>query len=616
MSRITPLVLASLALFCAPSSGQVQAPLESTVTVVKDVVLSPADDAEHVDLTIRGGRITAIEKTGGELPPGAKTFEGGGMLAQPGFIDTWTTSGVEAPAPVIDQDEAVPVRSDVRAAMRDANRKGIAPSFRASEVVNFGEDGAGAWRSDGFGALLAAPSGELLAGHGVLCVSRGAPRRELILNPEVFQFGQFSARGSGYPSTLMGYFAQLRQFFYDAQRQAELEQRYADGKPDPRPVFDAELAAGTKLIGGRELYVVRANRAADIERWMRLADEFDLRLAIAGGAEAWRHAELLKERGIPVLLDMDFGDEVDDPAAKEDADKQAEELIDGPAPEPEGTEEAAVDEPPVAADEGQDKDVDAWHYEEPLALRAERRRLWEERRDNAQRLMEAGVRVLFATGDRKPKELMADLHKALEAGLDRELVRTALTKDAARFLGLAEHLGELTVGHDASFGLWTADPLDKDAALAMMVVDGHVEEFEVAKPGSGPDEGVDASGVWTVSVDSEEAPDDSTLTIEMNDEGAVTGTLSLVSPMDGEQLSTPVKGSVSGTSMTLNAELDMGEFALSIKLEVDLKGDAFSGSSTWGGPWGEDTSDISGTRPPQRRHAHEQETETHYSCND
>jgi len=614
MSRTLCLVLASLALLSAPSSGQVHAPIKSTATVITDVVLTPDEDAEHVDITIMGGRVAAIAKTGGELPAGAKSFEGKGMLVQPGFIDTWTTAGVNAPAPTIDQDEAVSVSSDVRSSMRAANRKGIAPSFRASDVVDFGADGAGAWRSDGFGVVLAAPSGDLLSGHGVLCVSRCGPRRELILNSEVFQFGEFSARGGGYPSTLMGYFAQLRQFFYDAARQEQLEKRYAAGASDPRPVWDAEFAAGSKLLAGRELYVVQANNAGDVERWIRLADEFGLRLAIAGGSGAWRHAAVLKKRGIPVLLDMDFGEEVDDPNAK---DEESEELIDGPQADEEPEDAAAVDEP-AAVEEGaeEEADEDVWHYEEPAALKAERRRLWEKKRDNAKLLIEGGVRVLFATGDRKPKDMMADLHTAVEAGLDREAVRRALTTDAARFLGLSEHLGEVSVGRDATFGIWTVDPLDEDAALAFMVVDGRVEEFEVAEPGTGPDEGVDASGTWTVSVDSEDAPDDSTLTLEMNDEGAVTGTLSLVSPMDGETMSTPVKGSVSGSKLTLDASLDMGDFALGIKIEVELSGDAFSGTSAWAGPWGEENSDVSGTRPPARRHVHEEEAETHYSCND
>jgi imidazolonepropionase-like amidohydrolase len=590
----------------------VHAPLATDTVVITDVVLSAAEDAKHVDITIRAGRIAAIAPTGGELPAGARTFEGLGMLAQPGFVDPWTTSGVEAPAPVIDQDEAVETRSDVRAAMRTANRKGIAPSFRASGVVDFGADGAGAWRSSGFGAVLAAPSGDLLAGHGVLCVTRAGSRRELILNPEVFQFGAFEARGGGFPSTTMGYFAQLRQFFYDSTRQAELERRFADGAADPRPAFDAELTAGAKLAAGRELYVVEANRADDIERWVRLADEFGLRIAISGGREAWRRAELLKARGIPVLLDMDLGDEVDDPMEEE----PEEELIDGP-----DDEEAAPDSQPVENEveeeaAGEEEDEAKWHYDEPEALKAERRRLWEERRDNAKALFGAGVRVLFATGDRKPKELMADLHKALDAGLDRETVRRALTGDAARFLGLADHLGELAVGHDANFGIWTADPLGDDASLAMMVVDGRVDEYDVKAPGEGPDEGIDGSGTWTITVDSEEAPQDSTLELEMNDDGVITGSLSITSPMDGEPLTTSIKGDVSGSTMSLKGTIEMGGMEIGVQIEVDLKGDAFSGTSTWSGPWGEDSSNITGTRPPTPKRTHEDETETHYSCND
>lgn len=615
------------ALLCATGRAQVQAPLLPKTSVITDVVLDTTEEAEHFDIVIRDGRIVSIDATGAELPAGAKVFEGKGMLVQAGFIDAWTTSGVETPTPVADQDVAVDIKSDVRAGMRDANRKGIAPSFRAADVVDFGVDGAGAWRTSGFGVLLAAPSGQLLGGHGALLVTRGGPRRELILNPEVFQFGEFDASGGGFPSTLMGYFAQLRQFFFDAERQAKLEARYTSGEEDTRPVWDPELRAGTMLIGGRELYVVRADRAGDVERWIRLADEFQLRIAIAGGREAGQHAALLKERGIPVLLDMDFGEEVKDPAAKEekkDEEPEAapEELIDGPNANPESEELTASPLSPEADDEAaeeeaEEEDAGLWHYEEPEALKIERRRLWEERRDNAQELVEAGVRVLFATGERKPKELFSALRMATAEGLDREVVRTALTVDAARFLGLGEHLGSVSVGRDANFGVWTSDPFDEDASLALMVVDGRVEEFEVTEKGKGPAEGLDASGTWTIITESEDAPEGATLIIEMDDTGRVTGSFSMVSPMSGDPMSTSVKGSVSDKQLKLKGEFDFDGMGITFELDVTLTGDAFSGESTWSGPWGEDASKVTGTRPPSRSHVHSaDEAETHYSCKD
>lgn len=610
--------------------AQVHAPIQPSATVVRDVLLSTSDDAVPQDIIMQGGRIVSIQATGGDLPAGARVFEGKGMFAQASWIDAWTTEGVTELDPVIDQDLPVEVDSDVRTAMRAANRKGVAPLFRAADVVDFGADGAGAWRAEGFGTLLAAPDGDLLSGHGVLMVTRAGARRDLILSPEVFQFGQFNARGRGFPSTLMGYFSQLRQFFYDAERQADWQARYESGEAVPRPVWDPALMAGTKLLGGRELYVVQADRADHIERWIRLAEEFNLRIAIAGGRDAWKHAALLAELKIPVILTMELGDEADDPNAPKDDKKGSKgKAMDKAAPEEmaadttddaegavvaEGADGSAETDPDDA-DENQAVKADepVWFYEVPKAEKVEERRKWEERRDNAQRLHEAGVRILFATGDRKPKEFMADLRKALDAGLDAEFVRTALTSDAALFLGLNDHLGTLDAGRNATLSVWTSDPLAKEAGdIAMIVVDGIVHEFEVQEPGTGPDEGIDATGTWLLTIEDAEFSEAPKMMLEMDDEGRVTGTYVMVDDESGETLESAVSGSVSGKTLQIKGTVTMGPMDIKFTAEMELNGDSMSGDSTLEAPWGAETAKMAGTRAPKIHH-HDLADE-HYSC--
>ena len=48
---------------------------------------------------------------------------------------------------------------------------------------------------------------------------------------------RFAARGSGYPTTLMGFHAQLRQAFHDARYHALRNARYYAGAADPRAGF-------------------------------------------------------------------------------------------------------------------------------------------------------------------------------------------------------------------------------------------------------------------------------------------------------------------------------------------------------------------------------------------
>ncbi len=611
--------------------------------VLHDVVLEAGEDAPHFDVRIEGGLIVGLAPTSDEQPAGAKIIEGAGRLATPAFIDVWTETGCETPTPVATQDRPIDVVDDVRAAMRTANRKGVQPSFRAVDVLKFGEAGAEDHRKAGFGTLLSTPMGELLAGRSALCTTGDRHLRDLVISPEVFHNGAFAAAGRGYPSTLMGYFAQLRQFFYDVERHKVLEARRLAGKGDPRTAWDPELDAALDLLEGRDLYVVKTRTATDVERWLRLADEFDLRIAIAGGRDAWRFADVLAAKEIPVFLNLDWGKEYKDPQKSEDEDKDKEadadaEAEEKPAPESDkaplaeeekskevaaGDEGSAEEEAEKTVEEEEEEKEASWKYTEPMALQIERRRLWEERRDNAIVLQKAGVRVFFGTGKAKPAEFMDKLQQLVEAGLPAEYATAALTAEAARMLGVSNRLGQITVGHAATLCLWTADPMTKDAQLALIAVDGAISEFEIKdkkKDGEGPAEGVDVSGRWDLSGDSEDSPQGAFLKLSMDDTGKITGTFTADSPMeDGTKLSSAVTGQVSGTQMSLSGSLEIGEMSVDFQFEGQINGLKLKGTNTIVAPFGEEVMEFTGIQTPEHTHGvlnwgYEHDHEERYSC--
>ena len=562
-----------------------------------------ASDADPVQVVLADGLIESVLAADAEPPAGARTVDGGGNLLLPAFVDAYSRHGLETPEPVVDRDVPVPTESDVRVDMRVANRRGVQPAFRAVDGVAFEDKTSAAIREQGFGTLCVAPGGHLLSGTSAVVTTRTAAARDTVLRPHAFAHAELVPSGGGYPSTLMGCMAQLRQFLMDAGRHRVLQERQAAGKPGPRPPFDRELEAILPVLDGERLLFCQADSHRDIERWLSLAEEFGFRLAITGGREAFRVADRLAAQDVTVVLTLDWEEEVEDPTAKakKQAEKKAKRSGEGgsqaEAPEGEqagGQEEAGDEQPPAEDAEA------AWTYTEPLEVRAERRRLWEETRDCAIALNEAGVRVVYGSGDGSSKQLIKRVRELVEAGLPAEAALASLTAKGAEVLGLGDRLGAIEPGRSASLAIWTADPTDSKAKLAWLFVDGYPHEFELKDDAGGeaPDEGVDATGTWTIEQEEMGQTSNSTAELEMTEDGEVTGTLTRANPMEGGTIEAAVEGRVSGSTLTLKGTLQFGDVEATFTMRGELDGDTLSGTSTVKGPWGEFEQPFTGTREP------------------
>ncbi len=563
LRALAPLLLLAPTSFAALQSR----PERPTPYAIRSVRLSGAADAPAKTILLQDGRIEAIVDAATETPPGRRILEAEGLVATPAFVDAWTASGCALPEPTNDHDRPPAQDASVQIDMREANRKGIQPAFRAVDVVDLSGETGGRHRAQGYGLLLSAPSGELLAGKSALLVTRDAPTRDLVVTSELYHHAAFRARGSGYPSTLMGYFAQLRQFFLDVRRHALLLERHQAGRPGARPPFDPDLEAGKAILDGKSRLVCEADRAADIERWLKIADEFDLEIAISGGREAWKLAEELAQRSVPVFLTLDWGEEVPDPAAEKK--KEEEKPPEGEAPKtedpaPEAEDPAAKEKEAEKAkkeeeDKKEEEEKKAWDYVEPEAVRTLRRREWEETRDCAKRLHEAGVEFAFCTGGLSPSDLLKNARALVEAGLAEDVALAALTARPAQLLGVERQFGFLVPGHSASLALWTAPPTTKDAQLAWLFVEGHAHQFEIEEKKKGdaekPAEGLDLTGRWSITTPDPEESEAAIATLTMADDGALTGTVLLTIPQTGEKIESPLTGRLEGITVSLETKL-------------------------------------------------------------
>ena len=208
----------------------------------------------------------------------------------------------------------------------------------------------------------------------------------------------------------------LKDAFRDARAYAAA--RAAEGRPGvPRHDVDERMEALVPAIEGKIPVIVRANRLAQIRDALAWAREEKLLLVIWGGADAWRAADELAKARVAVIVDT-------------------------PVDLPQRDDEA---------------------YDTQYAL--------------AGRLDAAGVRVLFNEGGSPDgaanvRNLPLYVGTAVAFGFPREKALPAVTLEPARLLGVADRVGSLDPGKDATFIVTDGDLFDARSKVVGAYLDG------------------------------------------------------------------------------------------------------------------------------------------------
>ena len=209
-------------------------------------------------------------------------------------------------------------------------------------------------------------------------------------------------------STRMGISATIREELMKAQDYALAKQNKKNSKDR-----DIKLEALLPLIKGEVPMRACAHRAEDIMAAIRIAEEFNLKLVIEYGTEAYMIADILAAKNIPVVL--------------------------GPALIP--------------------------------RLRYE---LNEKTFESAKILMNAGVKVaLTCDSPGLPVEtLRVVAAMAVQYGLDERRALSAITVYPAEILGIDERIGKIKKGYDGDLALFSGHPLDIRSKMEALVIDG------------------------------------------------------------------------------------------------------------------------------------------------
>lgn len=313
----------------------------------------------------------------------------------------------------------------VRATL-DAREPGyLNPNVRSWLAVNPDSDVIPVTRSNGVLLALAAPTGGLIAGQSGVLQLDGWTNEEMTLAPGVglhvdwpplVPDFQSSASPAAQREERSKALERIEQAFEEAR--AYLHARRA-GKELPH---DARWEAMVPLLEGQLPLIVTVNDLPGIQTVVALAVREKVKLVIHGGLDAGECAELLREQNVPVIL-------------------------------------GGVHRLPLRRDDD---------YDAPFTL--------------PERLRTAGVRFCIAGTSRgvaaNVRNLAYHASTAAAYGLPRDEALRSVTLYPAQILGVANRVGSLEPGKDATLFVATGDPLETDCQIELAFIQGRAVDLD------------------------------------------------------------------------------------------------------------------------------------------
>ena len=406
------------------------------------VVVAPGNVLESATVVIRDGIIEQVG-TDVSIPTGARVWDMEGHTVYAGFIDPHSDLGMGDP------------RTD------DTDR---GPAYWNPQIQSFisaaaeyahDEDRAEELRAQGIGAALAIPQLGIFRGETALVSLGDGPNNRRIISSGQAQSVSYSRSndlGGGYPTSMMGSIALIRQTLYDTDWYREAQAVYRSNPQGlNRPETNRSLEALDAAARGEVPLLFEARNQDELQWTLALAREFPFDFWIRGSGTEYRILDVVSQMDAPLIVPVDFPDRPD------------------------------LSNPDAA-----------------LGASVAMLRNWYLAPENPARLAAEGVEFAFtADGLDDAEDYMANIRTAVARGLDRDVALAALTTVPAGLAGAQATHGTVEAGKVANLVIADGDLFDEDTAIRDVWVDGRRYPID-------PAPAVDVRGDWVVS--SSDAP--------------------------------------------------------------------------------------------------------------
>ncbi len=391
--------------------------LAETIAITGGIVHTLTDEGviNGGTVIIEDGKITAVGRNLA-VPDGAQVFDATDKVVTPGLMMSHSTMGIEE---ISLEDASLDYGLD---------GERFTAAFSVADAINPRSTMIPINRIEGITRVAVAPYyaaqpfSELLdgalTGQGAI-LHLGSTSDYLVkrISGMYFLYGEGGAAISG--GARGGALLRLREALDEARDFAVNRSAWEQGRHRDYVLHHYDLIALQPLLQQQIPLLVEVNRASDIEVMLHLASEYNLRLVIVGGKEAWVVAEQLAAANVPVIVDP-------------------------------------LDNTPSSFD------ALAASLKNPAALHA------------------AGVKIAmmidpgFAHNARNVKQ---NAGNAVANGLPWEAALQALTINPAEIFGI-QNYGRIANGYDADLVIWDGDPLEVTTYADQVFIRGRVIPME------------------------------------------------------------------------------------------------------------------------------------------
>lgn len=468
---------------------------------------------ENGVIIIRDGLIESLGPQGKVLiPEDAEIIKADGLFAYPGLIDAYASYFLE------------PVREEARGQERmttEAAQPAVTDWAKQVETMAFGllkpkKSDIESLHKVGVTTVLVVPERGIFAGQSVLVNLNGEKTQPMVINNPVALHVNFTTERRGYPNSLMGTMALLRQSFLDAEYYSACKSQFSrSSRGMKRPEYAPFLEALSPYVIQKKPIFFNCANQEDIKRAIGLIEEFKLNGLISGANEGWRVAGLIKKAKIPVLVSLDF-------------------------------------KPPftsIYVNQG-----------EELKEKAEK----EIYPANASNLLQEGVTfALTSSGLKNPADIPKNIQQAIKAGLPADQALKAMTVIPAQMLGVGDMIGSLEAGKAANIVLTSGEIFGEKTKVEKVLVDGLC--FEIKQP---PKEAkppaLNISGKWKATVSAPTGEMELTMEIQQEEtrvSGSISSDLGRMEISDGLLSGNELTFTVTATIMGENVEMTFSGIA-------------------------------------------------------
>ena len=365
---------------------------------------------EHGTILFNKGKITAVG-TNIELPAGVEKIDGQGKHVYPGMIDTRSNIGLTE----IDE---------VRATNDISETGSINPDIHVEVALNPESEIIPVTRANGITLAVAMPRGGVISGTAAVIALDGWTWEDLTFKAPVglvINWPQMTINKAWWEQRSEEdqkkardkALSDLRNTFKEAR--AYLQAKRSESQQGvPYHNTDLRWEAMAPVLDGKIPVLINAEEIQQIQAAVAWAEQEQVKLVLLGGYDAWRAAELLKSKNVSVIVNP-------------------------------------IHRTPRRRWES---------YDMPFTL--------------PKKLFDAGIRFCIANeaGASNERNVPYQAATAAAYGLPKEEALKAVTLYPAQILGIADRVGSLEVGKDATLIVTNGDPLEIMSNVEMEFIQG------------------------------------------------------------------------------------------------------------------------------------------------